>query len=154
MPAPLPGTASAMDRLLDVAQANPILSLALLGLTLAIVYTEIRRLFRGYKAVSPAQLTELINREDALVLDLRAQAEFEKGHIIGAKHVLPSQIEPEGKLLAKAKESPVVLVDAAGMTASAAAEKLVKAGFKRIGVLDGGIGGWQSAGLPLAKGRA
>ncbi len=142
-----------MDRLLDVAQANPVLSLALLGLTLAIVYTEIRRLFRGYKAVSPAQLTELINREDALVLDLRAQAEFEKGHIIGAKHVLPSQIEPEGKLLAKAKESPVVLVCAAGVTASAAAEKLVKAGFKRIGVLDGGIGAWQSAGLPLAKGR-
>ena len=153
MPAPLPGTAPDMDRLLDFAQANPVLSLALLGLTLAIVYTEVRRLFRGYKAVSPAQLTELINREDALVLDLRGQGDFEKGHIIGAKHVLPSQIEPEGKLLAKAKESPVVLVDAAGITASAAAEKLVKAGFKRIGVLDGGIGSWQSAGLPLAKGR-
>ena len=143
-----------MDRLLDVAQANPILSIALLGLTLAIVYTEIRRLFRGYKALSPAQLTELINREDALVLDLRGQSEFEKGHIIGARHLLPSQVEPEGKLLAKAKEAPVVLVDAAGITASAAAEKLVKAGFKRIGVLDGGIGSWQAAGLPLAKGRA
>ena len=153
MPAPLPGTVPDMDRLLDFAQANPLLSLALLGLTLAIVYTEIRRLFRGYKAVSPAQLTELINREDALVLDLRGQGDFEKGHIIGAKHVLPSQIEPEGKLLAKAKESPVVLVDAAGIAAAAAAEKLVKAGFKRIGVLDGGIGSWQSAGLPLAKGR-
>lgn len=143
-----------MDRLLDFAQANPLLSLAFLGLTLAIVYTEIRRLFRGYKAVNPAQLTELINREDALVLDLRGQPDFEKGHIIGSRHLLPSQIEPEGKLLAKAKETPVVLVCAAGITASAAAEKLVKAGFKRVSVLDGGITGWQSAGLPLAKGRA
>lgn len=142
-----------MDRLLDFAQANPLLSLAFLGLTLAIVYTEIRRLFRGYKAVNPAQLTELINREDALVLDLRGQPDFEKGHIIGSRHLLPSQIEPEGKLLAKAKETPVVLVCAAGITASAAAEKLVKAGFKRVSVLDGGITGWQSAGLPLAKGR-
>jgi len=143
-----------MDRLLPFIQANPLLSLALLGLTLAIVYTEVRRLFRGYKAINPAQLTELVNREDALVLDLRGQAEFEKGHIIGSKHLLPSQIEPEGKLLAKAKESPVVLVCAAGITASAAAEKLVKAGFKKVSVLDGGLATWQSAGLPLAKGRA
>ena len=143
-----------MDRLIAVAQANPLLAAIFVGLTLAIVFTEIRRLFRGYKALSPAQLTELINREDALVLDLRGQGEYEKGHIIGARHVLPSQVEPEGKLLAKAKESPVVLVDAMGVTAAATAEKLVKAGFKRVGVLDGGIGGWQSAGLPLAKGRA
>ena len=142
-----------MDRLLEFAQANLLLSLAFLGLTLAIVYTEIRRLFRGYKAVSPAQLTQLINHENALILDLRGQPDFEKGHIIGAKHVLPSQVEPEGKLLAKAKESPVVLVCAAGMVSPAAAEKLVKAGFKRVSVLDGGIGSWQSAGLPLAKGR-
>jgi rhodanese-related sulfurtransferase len=143
-----------MDRLLPFFQANPLLSLAFLGLTLAIVYTEVRRLFRGYKAINPAQLTELVNREDALVLDLRGQAEFEKGHIIGSRHLLPSQIEPEGKLLAKAKESPVVLVCAAGITASAAAEKLVKAGFKKVSVLDGGLTTWQSAGLPLAKGRA
>lgn len=143
-----------MDRLLPFFQANPLLSLALLGLTLAIVYTEVRRLFRGYKAVNPAQLTELVNREDALVLDLRGQADFEKGHIIGARHLLPSQVEPEGKLLAKAKESPVVLVCATGMVSPAAAEKLVKAGFKRVSVLDGGIASWQSAGLPLAKGRA
>jgi rhodanese-related sulfurtransferase len=118
------------------------------------VVTEVMRLFRGFKAVSPAQLTELINREDALVVDLRGQGDFEKGHIMGSRHVLPSQVEPEGKLLAKAKESPVVLVCAAGMTASGVAEKLVKAGFKKVSVLDGGVGSWTAAGLPLAKGKA
>ena len=45
-----------MDRLLPFFQANPLLSLALLGLTLAIVYTEVRRLFRGYKAINPANV--------------------------------------------------------------------------------------------------
>ena len=143
-----------MDRLLDFAQANLLLSLALLGLTVALIYTEVARLFRGFKGISPAQLTDLINRENALVVDLRGQAEFEKGHILGARHLLPSQVEPEGKLLAKAKESPVVLVCAAGITASGAAQKLVKAGFKKVSVLEGGIGAWQQAGLPLAKGKA
>jgi rhodanese-related sulfurtransferase len=143
-----------MDRLLEFAQQNLLLSLALAGLTLALVVTEVMRLFRGFKGVSPAQLTELINRENALVVDLRGQGDFEKGHIIGSRHVLPSQVEPEGKLLAKAKESPVVLVCAAGITAAGTAEKLVKAGFKQVSVLEGGIGAWTGAGLPLAKGKA
>lgn len=143
-----------MDRLLEFAQQNPLLSIAFAGLTLALLVTEVMRLFRGFKVVSPAQLTELINRQDALVVDVRGQADFEKGHIIGSRHLLPSQLDPESKLLAKAKESPVVLVCAVGMTAASAAEKLVKAGFKQVSVLDGGLGAWTTAGLPLAKGKA
>jgi rhodanese-related sulfurtransferase len=143
-----------MDRLLEFAQQNMMLSLVLAGLTLALVVTEVMRLFRGFKGVSPAQLTDLINRENALVVDLRGLGDFEKGHIIGSRHMLPSQVDPEGKLLAKAKESPVVLVCAVGVTASATAQKLVKAGFKQVSVLDGGIGAWTGAGLPLAKGKA
>jgi rhodanese-related sulfurtransferase len=143
-----------MDRLIEFAQANLVLSLVFAGLTLALVYTEIARLFRGFKGVSPAQLTDLINREGALVVDIRGQGEFEKGHIIGSRHLLPSQVDPEGKLLAKAKEQPVVVVCAAGITASGVASRLVKAGFKRVSVLEGGIGAWQQAGLPLAKGKA
>ena len=143
-----------MDRLLEFAQDNLFLSIALAGLTLALVVTEVMRLFRGFKGVTPNQLTELINRENALVIDLRGLGEFEKGHIIGARHLMPSQVDPESKLLAKAKESPVVLVCAAGLTASGTAQKLVKAGFKRVSVLDGGVGAWTAAGLPLAKGKA
>lgn len=142
-----------MDRLLEFAQLNPLLSIAFAGLTLALVYTEVMRLFRGFKGITPAQLTELINRESALVIDLRGQGDFEKGHIIGARHALPSQVEPEGKLLAKARETPVVLVCAAGMSAQGTAQKLVKAGFKKVSVLDGGIAAWTGAGLPLAKGK-
>ncbi len=143
-----------MESLLEFARENLMLSLALAGITLALVVTEVMRLFRGFKGVSPAQLTELINRENALVVDLRGLGDFEKGHIIGSRHMLPSQVDPEGKLLAKAKESPVVVVCAVGVTASATAQKLVKAGFKKVSVLDGGIGAWTGASLPLAKGKA
>ncbi len=37
--------------------------------------------------VSTLQATQMINREDALVLDVREPAEFAKGHILGAKNV-------------------------------------------------------------------
>jgi rhodanese-related sulfurtransferase len=132
---------------------NPLLSLALLGLTLAIVYNEVARLFRGFKGLRPAELTVLMNRENALVVDLQPAAEFEKGHIPGSKNVQMSQFDPEHKKLAAAKSLPVVVVCKTGQSASQAAKRLRKAGFERVHVLEGGIGAWQHADLPLAKGR-
>lgn len=141
------------EELQAFAGRNPILSLALAGITVAILYTEFARLFRGFKGLRPAELTGLINRENALVVDLRPIADFDKGHIPGSKNVQMSQFDPENKQLAPAKSLPVVLVCKTGVTANDAAKRLKKAGFEKVYVLDGGIGGWQQADLPLAKGR-
>ena len=143
-----------MDSLLAFARDNGMLSLALLGLTLALIYTEVARLFSGYKTVNPAGLTALINREDALLVDISPSADFEKGHIVGARSVQLSQFDPESKLLAKVRDLPVVVTCRSGMTASAAAKRLAKAGFKKVYVLDGGNAAWQQANLPLVKGKA
>jgi rhodanese-related sulfurtransferase len=129
------------------------LSLGLAGLTLALVFNELSALFRGYKGLQPAGLTALVNRDNALVVDLRPSADFEKGHVPGAKNVQMSQFDPENKQLAAARALPVVLVCKAGQTSGAAAKRLRKAGFEHVYVLDGGIGAWQQAGLPLTKGR-
>ena len=129
------------------------LSVAFIGLTVAIIYTEIARLFTGYKSVNPAALTALINREDAQVFDVSATADFEKGHISGAKNVVLSQVSADNKLLAKAKDQPVALVCRSGMQSADAAKKLVKAGFPKVFWLDGGIAAWQQADLPLVKGK-
>ena len=143
-----------LQSLLAFAGEHPILSLALLGITLALIYTEIARLFSGFKAVNPAGLTDLINREDALLVDLSAQGDFEKGHIPGSRNVAPSQFDPESKLLAKARELPVALACRSGTASAEAAKKLVKAGFKRVYWLDGGVVSWQQANLPLVRGRS
>ena len=139
--------------LLAFAGRHPILLLALAGLTLAIILTELASLVRGVRGVGPAALTALINRDNALVVDLRPQADFETGHIAGSRNVQMSQFDPENKQLATARSLPVVLVCKAGQTSSGAAARLRKAGFERVYVLDGGIGAWQQADLPLAKGR-
>ncbi len=132
---------------------HPLLGMGLVGLTVAIFINELSPLFRGYKALRPGELTSLINRDGALVVDIRAFADFDKGHIPGSKNVLPSQFDPDSKLLAGAKDSPVVVVCYRGMTASGAAKRLKRAGFTQVSILDGGIEAWQSADLPLVKGR-
>lgn len=143
-----------MDSLLAFAGEHAMLSLALLGLTLALAYTELARLFSAHKPINPAGLTALINREDALLVDISPLADFEKGHIAGAKNVQLSQFDPESKLLAKVRDLPVVVTCRSGMTASTAAKRLVKAGFKKVYWLDGGNAAWQQANLPLVKGKA
>lgn len=132
---------------------NPILSLVLAGLTLAILWTELARLSRGFKALRPAQLTDLINRENALLVDLSPTADFEKGHIAGARNIAPSQFDPESKQLAKARDLPVVVTCRTGQASLAAAARLRKAGFTRVHWLDGGVVAWQQADLPLVRGR-
>ena len=129
------------------------LSMALVGLTIAIIVTEIMRLFRGYTALRPADLTSLINRDNALVVDLSASGDFEKGHIAGSRNVAPSQFDPESKLLAPAKSLPVVVVCRNGQASAGAAKRLKKAGFEQVSWLDGGVAACQQADLPLVKGR-
>ena len=143
-----------MDRLVAFAGEHAMLSLALLGLTLALIYTEISRMFSGFKAVNPASLTALINRQDALLVDVSPLGDFEKGHIAGARNVQVSQFDPESKLLAKARELPVAVTCRTGTASADAAKRLVKAGFKNVFWLDGGIAAWQQASLPLVKGRS
>lgn len=141
--------------ILDFAGRNPLLSLAFVGLTLALIYTEVARLFRPYKGLTPAQLTALINREDALVVDLSSAGDFEKGHIAGSRNVQASSFGPDHKLVAAAAKSrPVVVVCRSGQASAEAAAKLSKAGFEQVHCLEGGIAAWQQADLPLVKGRA
>ena len=142
------------EQLQAFASSSPLLSMGLVGLTIAIIVTEVMRLFRGYKAIKPAELTQLINQGGALVVDLSAITDFEKGHVTGSRNLTPSQFDPQGKLLAGAKQSPVVLVCRTGTASAEAAKKLKKAGFEQIHWLDGGIAAWDAAGLPLVKGRS
>jgi rhodanese-related sulfurtransferase len=142
-----------LEELLAFAGRNAYLSLALAGLTVAIVYTEVARLFRGYKTLRPAGLTALVNRDNALVIDLSSTSEFEKGHIPGSRNIVQSQFDPENKQLTAAKALPVVTVCRTGQASAAAAARLKKAGFEQVYWLDGGIAAWQQADLPLVKGR-
>jgi rhodanese-related sulfurtransferase len=143
-----------LHRLPDFLGSHLYLTLGFIGVLLALVVTELQRFTRGFKALTPAGLTQLVNRENALLIDVSSLQDFEKGHIPGARHVAMSQFDPESKELAKAKELPVAIYCRNGQTSSQAAQRLVKAGFTRVYWLEGGLTAWNEAQLPLAKGKA
>ena len=142
-----------LAELMAFAGRHPDLSLALGGLTVALIYNEIAGRLSGIRRLGPAEVTALINHGNALLVDVRGASDFEKGHIAGSKNVQMTQFDPENKQLAPAKSLPVVMVCKVGQTASLAAKRLRKAGFTDVAVLEGGIQAWQAADLPLVKGK-
>ena len=142
-----------LERLPEFA-ANHILLVAIAAaLIVALIGNEATRFLRKYKALTPSQLTLLINRENALVVDVSAQTDFQARHIVGAKHVAMSQFDPENKDLAKVRDLPVAIYCRNGQQSAQAAARLAKAGFTKVSWLDGGLAAWQAADLPVAKGR-
>jgi rhodanese-related sulfurtransferase len=141
-------------RLPEFISNHPYLSFGFIGVSIAVIANEVSRLTRGYTALTPAGLTQLVNRDNALLIDVSSIQDYEKGHIPGARHVAMSQFDPESKELTKVRELPVVIVCRTGQTSAAAAKRLTKAGFTKVHALDGGLRAWTEAQLPLATGRS
>lgn len=134
------------------AKNHTLMVVAWFAVFIMVIYTFFSTVTTKFKTISNAEMTNLINKENAAVVDLRTVDEFKRGHIINSLQLTPSDIKKQsiGKI-EHHKDVPVVLVDTSGFTANASAKELVKQGFSRVYVLKEGITGWRSANLPLEK---
>lgn len=107
----------------------------------------------GHNPLSPTQAIQLINREDALVIDVREQADYVAGHVTDARNIPLANIEERAAELDKFKSSPVIVVCQTGVRSNGACKTLAKLGFAKVHNLEGGIAAWTEAGLPLKKGH-
>ena len=115
-----------------------------------LIWPYVRRATGG-PSVTPSQATQLINREDALVLDVREPGEYGAGHIIGAKNAPLSRIDSGAEIAGKRKDRPVILYCESGNRSAKATAALKAQGYTRVLNLSGGLGAWQQAGLPVER---
>ena len=101
--------------------------------------------------VDTLQATQLMNREDALVVDLRAADEYAKGHILGAKNLPLADLPRRAGELEKYKSKPLIVHCGDGNRAGGGMALLRKQGFANVVNLTGGYAAWQQAGLPVEK---
>ena len=102
-------------------------------------------------ALTPMQATLKINREDAVVVDVRTSDEFERGHLPNATHIPLSELEGRAGEIRKMGDHPVILCCATGARSSGATKTLQKAGIASVFNLAGGIQAWEQAGQPLSR---
>jgi rhodanese-related sulfurtransferase len=136
---------------LEFIQQNLLLVLLAVGSGAALLFTSLRRP-GGRNGVTSTQATLLINRENAVVVDVRATDEYVAGHLPESRNIPLDQLEARVSELDSKKEAPLILVCQTGARSAGACKQLEKLGFARVSNLEGGIAGWRSAGLPLKKG--
>lgn len=143
-----------MQEIMQFISRHPILCIAWIALLGAVLYTTFKGIASNVKVISRGEATRLINKEDAVVVDLRQREDFRKGHIAGSVNLLPNEIKANNVgELEKHKAKPIIVVDGSGMQAQEPANALTKAGFAKVFVLKEGIAGWSSENLPLVRGK-
>jgi rhodanese-related sulfurtransferase len=116
---------------------------------IALALPALRR--AGGGSLSPQNAVQRINREKAVVIDVREPAEFAAGHITNAKNVPLAQIEERLPQVVKNKALPVILVCATSPRAVRAQVLARKLGYDQAEALAGGLQAWRAAGLPVVK---
>ena len=105
----------------------------------------------GGPSVGTVEAVHLMNREDAIVIDVRDAAEYASGHILNARNLPAAELEARAGELEKFKERPVIVTCESGSRSGPAAASLRKKGFTRVVSLSGGIADWKAASLPTEK---
>lgn len=139
-----------MQQLIEFAGNNAGLFAGFAAVVLLLIWTEISRRTRGYQELTPALAVQRINHHNATVVDISSAADFAKGHISGARHMLLSKFNQQDPEVETLTASPILVVCKNGQTAHQAAAKLVKLGAQDVAVLKGGMAQWKADQYPMA----
>jgi rhodanese-related sulfurtransferase len=102
----------------------------------------------GRNAISVQDAVMLMNREKAVLIDVREPTEFAAGHASGARNIPLGSFDGSRNLPTN-KTLPLILLCASGMRASRAASLAMKAGHEKVHVVSGGMQSWRAAHLPV-----
>jgi len=102
-------------------------------------------------SVGPQQAVMLINRKEAIVVDVREKKEFESGHIVDSINIPMTKLKQRITEVWKYKDKPVVVVCKLGQHSGQAAKILQEAGHADVVRLAGGLTEWKAQSLPLVQ---
>lgn len=140
-----------MTRLIEFITNHVVLvSLFVFSATLWLGF-EVRHRKAGGKKLSHHAVIEMLNHQDAALVDVRNLGEFSKGHIQGALHLPFSNLSQAPSSLQKVKEKPIILACQTGLQSPAAVTILKKQGFNSLYYLDGGMSAWVNEKLPVVN---
>ncbi|GAC1472808.1 MAG: rhodanese-like domain-containing protein [Chloroflexota bacterium] len=101
------------------------------------------------KEVSPAEAQHRLQERTAIIVDVREKREWQGGHIQGARHIPLGDLQKRSQEILSAPD--VIFVCASGGRSASAAKAFEKEGHENVSSLEGGMGAWQRAGLPVKR---
>ena len=137
-----------MNQVFEFIGNHPILVAAFVILLVLFIRNEMRR---GGRSVTAQQLVDLVNRENALIIDVRDKKEFDAGHIVDALNIPFAALDRRVKELGKHRDRPIVVACKMGQHAGTAGAILRKHGFENVSRLAGGVTEWRNQSLPVVR---
>lgn len=137
-----------MAQFIEFVGNHWILATLWVGLVIALVLHRSRS---AGEALSCQQAVMLINRSDAVLLDIREKKDFDAGHIVDSVHIPMSKLGSRVSELEKHKAKPVIVACRLGQQSTDAVKILKSAGFENVMRLSGGITEWRADNLPLVQ---
>ncbi len=123
----------------------------LVSVLLALIYIfMLSEQMKAGKALSTHQVTALINRDEAILLDVRDAKDFQLSHIAGAMNIPAGALDTRLAELEKHRAKIIVVTDKMGQQASVVGRKLRRLGFQ-VRRLQGGMGEWLAQRLPVVS---
>lgn len=136
---------------MEFLKENVLLIGLALGSGMMLLLPAFKKSAAGVANLSALEAVNLINRNNALVLDVREATEFATGHIVDAKHIPLAALPERINELKKYKDKAILVNCQRGMRGAKACEVLRKAEFTQVHHLQGGIEAWVAAKLPIVK---
>lgn len=140
-----------MDLYISFVTHNWMMIIALVVILVMLFFNLFGSRLRGYIPVGPADSVNLINHENAVVLDVRENNEYHSGHILNSIHIPQSSLAKRITELEKYKSRPIIVGCRSGHRSGHACGLLKKRGFENVYNLSGGVMAWQNAKLPLTR---
>ena len=137
-----------MHRIVDFIINHWVLVSLFVILLIAYVSLESTAGDLGFGA-SPQDVVQMMNNKGAMVIDVRDNETFKKGHLIGSRNIAADVLQVKMTKGNKNKENPIILVCESGKNTPPLATNLKRAGFKNVFLLSGGIEQWKKQELPL-----
>ena len=137
-----------IDQIFEFIGNHLILVSVFVFLLVAFVINEGKQ---GGSAISPMNLVTLVNKEGAVIVDIRDSKDFSAGHIAGATNMPYATFDSRIGELESFKDKPVVLVCKMGQHSGAIGRKLRAANFENVRRLSGGMAEWSASNLPVVK---
>lgn len=137
-----------MDRLFEFVGNHWELVSIFAALLFALWWTEKAK---AGQSLSPLAVTQLLNNEGAVVIDVRDKKEFNEGRVTGSIHMPFTGLKNRLEELAKYKDKQIVIVDKMGQHSGTAGKLLKAEGFENVARLSGGIAEWKSSNMPLVR---
>ncbi len=121
-----------------------------------LVALQRRAILKRAKRLTPPEIQERLDAGiETVVLDTRSPEKFAEGHIATAVNVpLPTfgnAIKDSSGILPAERDQLIVVVAESGGSALQCVDRLHRAGYTRVFVVEGGMQGWCADRLPLCQ---